>query len=179
MKIFHILLSFILMTTHTVIFDFIENATISSWNIQDDRVMGGISQGKFELTKQGHGRFYGNVTVESNGGFSSVQNNDLDIKVDLEHTIRLKVKGDGNTYQFRVQQSLNIRESYIKEFKTTGAWQTIEIKLGDMTPSFRGRKLNLPNFNHDAIKHIRFLIGTKKVDQKFELIIDSIELHDI
>lgn len=161
------------------IYNFNQKNGLSGWNIQDDRVMGGISQGKFELTEQGHGRFYGNVTVESNGGFSSVQNNDLDIKVDPGQTIRLIVKGDGNTYQFRVQQSLNIRESYIKEFETTGEWQTIAIKLGDMTPSFRGRKLNLPNFNHDAIKHIRFLIGTKKVDQKFELLIDSIELIDI
>jgi len=29
-------------------------------------------------------------------------------------------------------------------------------------PSFRGRKLDLPNFSHDYIEEIVFLIGNKK-----------------
>jgi len=159
-----------------MIYNFSKENGVGDWRIEDDRVMGGISQGKFELSDEGHGRFYGNVTVESNGGFSSVQNNSMDLKVDPNQVVRLKVKGDGNTYQFRVQQSLSTRESYIKEFKTNGEWQTVEIKLSDMKPTYRGRSLDMPNFNHTTIKHVRFLIGTKKVDQKFELLIDSIEL---
>ncbi|BAO56494.1 hypothetical protein NMS_2485 [Nonlabens marinus S1-08] len=161
-----------------MIFDFSKDSDISNWRIEDDRVMGGISQGKFELSDQGHGHFYGNVTVESNGGFSSVQNNSVDVEVDPSQSLQIKVKGDGNTYQFRVQPSNSARESYIKEFKTNGEWQTIKVKLSDMEPTYRGRDLDMPNFNFDQIKHLRFMIGTKKVDQKFELFIDSIELVD-
>ena len=43
------------------------------WRITDDRVMGGRSQGKFEITKQDTMRFSGNLSLENNGGFSSVR----------------------------------------------------------------------------------------------------------
>ena len=178
MKSIFLILTSILMTAPITIYDFNKENGLGDWRIEDDRVMGGISQGKFELTEDGHGKFYGNVTVESNGGFSSVQNNSMDIDVSPEQSLQIKVKGDGNTYQLRVQQSTDARESYIKEFRTNGEWQTIKVKLSDMEPTFRGRDLDMPNFNFDQIKHLRFLIGTKKVDQKFELLIDCIELVD-
>jgi hypothetical protein len=44
-----------------------------------------------------------------------------------------------------------------------------------MYPSFRGRKLDAPNFSHDSIEEIVFLIGNKK-NERFELIIDKIAL---
>ena len=44
-----------------------------------------------------------------------------------------------------------------------------------MYPSFRGRKLTKPNFNHDAIEEITFLIANNK-SEKFQLIIDKIYL---
>jgi hypothetical protein len=44
-----------------------------------------------------------------------------------------------------------------------------------MYPSFRGRKLDAPNFSHDNIEEIVFLIGNKK-NERFELIIDKIAL---
>ena len=44
-----------------------------------------------------------------------------------------------------------------------------------MYPSFRGRRLNTPNFSHDFIEQIVFLIGNKKKED-FKLIIDTIEL---
>jgi NADH dehydrogenase [ubiquinone] 1 alpha subcomplex assembly factor 1 len=44
-----------------------------------------------------------------------------------------------------------------------------------MYPSFRGRTLDMPNFESDFIEELRFLIGNKK-PQNFELIIDKIEL---
>ena len=45
-----------------------------------------------------------------------------------------------------------------------------------MYPSFRGRKLNLPNFSEKAIEEITFLIGNKKAE-KFALILDEIRLE--
>ena len=44
-----------------------------------------------------------------------------------------------------------------------------------MYPSFRGRRLDEPNFSHDYIEEIVFLIGNKK-NENFELIIDKIAL---
>jgi hypothetical protein len=44
-----------------------------------------------------------------------------------------------------------------------------------MYPSWRGRRLNQPNFSEDFINEITFLIGNKK-NENFKLLIDKIEL---
>ncbi|WP_438961690.1 CIA30 family protein [Nonlabens sp.] len=163
-------------TSIQTVFDFHKSADISSWRIEDDRVMGGISQGIFELNDDGHAHFHGIVTSESNGGFSSVQNNNYDLKVTPNDKIRITLKGDGHEYRFRIKDQSSSYYSYQKSFKTTGEWQEIEIQLSDMTPTFRGRKVNLPNYDQKHISQIRFLIGTKKVQESFDLLIDKIEL---
>jgi hypothetical protein len=61
-------------------------------------------------------------------------------------------------------------------FTTSGEWEDIEISLKDMYPTFRGSKLDLPNFSNDSFEQIVFLIGNKK-SEKFELLIDKIELR--
>ncbi len=85
------------------------------------------------------------------------------------------MKGDGKEYQFRIKDQNNNYLSYIITFKTSGEWQTVEIKLADLYPSFRGRKLNLPNFENDSFEEIVFLIGNKK-NESFRLVLDEIEL---
>ena len=45
-----------------------------------------------------------------------------------------------------------------------------------MYPSFRGRKLNQPNFDNAYIQEIGILIGNKK-EENFKLILDKIELQ--
>ena len=51
----------------------------------------------------------------------------------------------------------------------------MEISLSNMYPSFRGRKLALPNFSSKNIEEITFLIGNKK-EESFQLEIDKIYL---
>ena len=97
-----------------------------------------------------------------------------DIKNQKEFVIRLK--GDGKDYQFRVKASRNQRFSYIKEFKTSGEWETIKINISAMYPAFRGRKLNQPNYSGESLSEIAFLIGNKKAES-FKLIIDKISLE--
>ncbi|WP_416221619.1 CIA30 family protein [Rhodohalobacter sp.] len=60
-------------------------------------------------------------------------------------------------------------------FETTGEWQDLEFRVGDLYPTFRGRKLDRPDFDHDSIEEIRFLIGNKR-PESFKLLIDKIEL---
>lgn len=163
-------------TTNNIIFAFSKDANISNWQIEDDRVMGGISQGKFELNDQGHGHFHGIVTVESNGGFSSVQNNSYDLEVNPSDSISIKLKGDGHAFQLRIKDSKETYYSYEKSFETTGEWETVKIKLSDMTPTYRGRNVNQPNFDKNQISQVRFMIGTKKKQESFDLLIDHIEL---
>ncbi|WP_241234622.1 CIA30 family protein [Nonlabens ponticola] len=163
-------------TNTATLFDFEKGADISNWQIEDDRVMGGISQGNFELNDDGHGHFHGIVTVESNGGFSSVQNNSYDVNVDPSNHIKLRVKGDGHTYQLRVKDQQSTRHSYVADFETSGNWQTVEILLSSMKPTYRGRSVDQPNFDKNYLSQVRIMIGTKKKQEPFDLLIDKIEL---
>jgi hypothetical protein len=65
--------------------------------------------------------------------------------------------------------------SFVYSFKTSKEWETIVIPLKDMYPSFRGRKLDMPNFNKENIEEIAFLISNKQKEE-FQLLIDKIEL---
>jgi hypothetical protein len=138
--------------------------------------MGGKSLGRFQLSPEGFGLFEGQISLENNGGFSSIRYQFEKIKVKEGSIITIKLKGDGKNYQFRVKDNSSNYYSYITSFETSGAWQEIKIPLKGMYPYFRGRKLDFPNFSHDYIEEIVFLIGNKK-PENFKLLIDKIELN--
>ncbi|WP_339333675.1 MULTISPECIES: CIA30 family protein [unclassified Croceitalea] len=162
------------MTAQTII-DFKENPTSKNWQVVDDVVMGGRSNGDFTLTEDGYGKFSGKVSLENNGGFSSVRYDMETLKVNPKNIIKIRLKGDGKNYQFRIKARQSDYYSYITNFKTTGDWQTIAFTLGNLYPTFRGRRLDLPNFDKNTIEEIRFLIGNKK-PQEFKLLLKSIKL---
>lgn len=157
------------------IFDFQENRDISQWNVVVDGVMGGLSTGELKLTEEGHALFQGSISLENNGGFSSIRYDMPELKIKDHKFVSIRLKGDGKKYQFRLKNDDQNYYSYIAEFITNGEWQEIEIPLNEMYPSFRGRKLDQPNFDHDQIDEIAILIGNKKKED-FQLLIDKIEL---
>ena len=164
------------MINKSIIFDFKKDVSINNWLIVDDVVMGGKSYGNFHINKKGHGEFSGDVSLDNNGGFSSVR-----YRFNKENTTAfskfvLKVKGDGKVYQFRVKNSTNNYHSYIYSFQTTKDWQVIEIPFTEMYPAFRGRALNIENYQGKKMQEIAFLIGNKK-RESFKLEIDKIEVH--
>ncbi len=172
------LLSIILFTTtmNTQLpFDFNQDSDINSWRIVDDGVMGGRSNGSFGLTPDGNGVFEGQISLENNGGFSSVRHEFKKVGVEKHSKIVVRLKGDGKEYQLRVKDDSGKEYSYIASFGTSGAWERIEIPLASMYPSYRGRKLDRPNFAHRHIEELVFLIGNGEAED-FKLLIDKIEL---
>jgi hypothetical protein len=99
-----------------------------------------------------------------------------EIKVEKLNTIRLKLKGDGKNYQFRIKNKTSDYFSYITTFSTNGEWQVIELKLKDFYASFRGRKLEIPNFDKNEIGQAAILIANGK-NEAFKLEIDKIEVY--
>ena len=158
-----------------MIFDFNENTDIKDWIVVNDVVMGGKSSSQFRLNNEGYGVFEGHVSLDNNGGFSSVRYPFEKTEVSKASKIKIRLKGDGKTYQFRIKDDRNNYYSYITTFSTSNEWQIIEISLEDMYPSYRGRRLSSPNFSHTIIEQIVFLIANKK-DENFRLLIDKIEL---
>ena len=159
-----------------LLFDFQAESDLQNWRVVDDVVMGGRSDGSFGINEEGHGVFQGEVSLENNGGFSSVRYNFPAQKVDAYQKINLRLKGDGNKYQFRLKKSWRDRYSYIHYFISSGDWETISIPLSDFEPAFRGRMLNLPNFPNETLEEIAILIGNKE-PQSFLLELDRIWLE--
>jgi NADH dehydrogenase [ubiquinone] 1 alpha subcomplex assembly factor 1 len=95
--------------------------------------------------------------------------------VSQKKQIIIRLKGDQKAYQFRIKDNSRNYYSYIFPFTTNGDWQNIYIPLNEFYPSFRGRKLDIPNFSETYVEEIVFLIGNKKAE-RFELLIDKIEL---
>lgn len=158
------------------IFNFKQNSNLTNWRIVDDVVMGGKSEGNFQINKEGYGMFWGNVSLENNGGFSSVRYVFSKTNVEDYSRIVMRIKGDGKNYQFRIKGNSKDYYSYIMPFSTSGDWETIEIPLDDMYPSFRGRKLNMSNFSGNSIEELALLIANYKAED-FVLLIDKIELQ--
>lgn len=165
------------MFCNIVIFDFNTESDLTDWRVVDDVVMGGRSQGHIKLSDEGHLVFSGNVSLENNGGFSSMRYQFDEIKSIGCSTMLVRLKGDGKGYQFRVKTDSYDRHSYTYNFQTSGEWQIIEIPLEEMKPSFRGMTLNIPNFDAISMEEIGILIANNR-NEAFQLEIDKITLGD-
>ena len=165
------------LMSQNIIYDFNNQSNISNWVIVNDDVMGGISSCDISLDNQGNGIFEGKVSTANNGGFSSIRLNLNKVNTKNNTHIKIRLKGDNKKYQLRIKANRRDYHSYVYSFKTSNEWEIIKIPLKDMYPSFRGRKLNMKNFNNYFIEQISFLVGNKK-NENFKLLIDSIILSD-
>ncbi|MBK6949240.1 MAG: CIA30 family protein [Haliscomenobacter sp.] len=157
-------------------YTFSTQTNIKEWRIVNDGVMGGISRSSLVLTDAGHGKFSGRVSLANNGGFASIQLNTT-IKLSEEKKfIVLRVQGDGKRYEFRLKGTISQSESYVHQFATSGEWENIKLAISEFYPQFRGRKLNIPNFNFESIEQLSFLIANKQ-EEDFELLIHWIGLE--
>ena len=158
-----------------VLVDFNLKSNIDNWRVVDDSVMGGISSSVFFVDASDNGVFKGNVSVENNGGFCSVQHYLKPVSLKEKKVFNIRLKGDGKKYQFRVKSKRSDYYSYIYVFQTTTNWQTIEIPINDLFASFRGRTIDIPNYDGASLEEIAFLVGNKK-NEDFQLLIDKIEV---
>lgn len=159
-----------------MIFDFSPVADPSQWEVEDDVVMGGRSEGEFSIDDAGNAIFSGMVSLENNGGFSSVQHYFDSIDVSPYRTAFIRLKGDGKRYQFLVEAQRNERHYYVYEFQTIKAWQTLEIPLAEMYAAYRGQRLTIPNYPGQTMTQVRFLIANG-TPESFRLEIDKIWLE--
>ncbi|MGB5608712.1 CIA30 family protein, partial [Eudoraea sp.] len=153
-----------------------KESNIQNWSVVNDGVMGGLSKGNFSVNDKGDGFFTGHVSLENNGGFSSVRYNFESKSVSSYKKITIRLKGDGKRYQIRVKTRVSDYYSYIAYINTNGEWQTLEILFSNMIPSFRGNKLDLPNYPGEYMEQFAILIGNKK-NEDFKLYLDKIELE--
>ena len=158
------------------VYTFSTQANIKEWRIVNDGVMGGISKSSLLLTDAGHGQFSGHVSLANNGGFASIQLSTMIQLAEEKNFIVLRVKGDGKRYEFRLKGETSQYESYVHQFATSGEWENLKLAISEFYPQFRGRQLNIPNFNFESIEQMSFLIANKQ-NEDFRLLIDWIGLE--
>ena len=162
-------------TATFTIFNFGDEGKANQWRVVDDVVMGGRSDGHIEMNEDGHAHYYGSVSLENNGGFSSIRHRFETISTTDYSTVVLRVKGDGKKYQFRLKTSAKDYYSYVYSFNTSGEWETIEIPFSEFYPSWRGQTLDMPNYAPGELEEVAFLIANYK-NEDFDLLIDEVGL---
>ena len=147
---------------------------VDPWRSVNDDVMGGLSAGGM-VESGGSLKFRGNLSLENNGGFSSVRRF---VSQDLSsaNQVRLVVRGDGRDYQFRIRHGSDFDGvSWRASFPTSEDWQTVEIPLDKLVPVWRGRKVPQAGpVVPSKIEQVGFLLADKRPGQ-FELEVRQIE----
>ncbi len=173
--LFFILNSTILISQNSI-YHFKDKTNLRGWAIVNDDVMGGVSKSNLKINKDGIGVFEGRISTAYNGGFASVRYNCERIFINNNKNLILNIKGDKKEYKVRVKANRDDYYSFTLPFKTSGEWEEIIIPLKDMYASFRGRRLNLQNFNNDYFEQITLFIGNNR-NEYFNLKIKSISLQ--
>lgn len=153
----------------TYMIDFIKQQEKGRWRITNDGVMGGLSNGKI-IIEQDHGIFTGDISLDNNGGFSSVFRPVENVPTQLDKLV-IVTEGDGQAYQLRLAiYTDGYRLTYKHEFKTMeNKREKLAFKLADFQATFRGRDINnAPLLKSEDIREVGFLM-TKKVAGKFSL----------
>lgn len=111
---------------------------VGPWQAINDGVMGGVSRGRMTATADGL-RFEGELSLENNGGFASVRRL-VEDDFSAASGVRLRIKGDGRTYQFRLRLDGRFDGvAWRAEFPGSDDWQTIDLPFHEFEPVFRGR----------------------------------------
>ncbi|SBT14919.1 CIA30 family protein [Vibrio celticus] len=155
--------------------DFTQPNEHKNWTVTNDDVMGGISTGEL-IYLDNMSQFRGELSLENNGGFSSVKRS-IEPPAHEIDSAELVFVGDGRTYQLRFTTSKDgNRVQYKHDFDTIKGEQFIKVfHFNDFQAVFRGRLLSdAPELKAQDIKQVGFLIADKQ-PSPFEL--DLIQLH--
>ena len=154
------------------------DSTDFGWYVQNDNVMGGKSEGGFDIA-QGELFFSGNTNTDG-GGFSSIRTRSLTLDLSAYTGIRVKVKADGRRYTWGVQTDARWRGrrvNYWADFETmVGETETIDIPFTKFFPQFRGFKLDGPEIDTSQINEFA-LYQNDKTDGPFAMNLISVEAY--
>ena len=138
-----------------------------SWTCVNDTVMGGVSQSEARL-EDGALSFAGELSLEQNGGFTSVRSLPGDLDLAGVTGFRLRMVGDGRTYDFTARRSdVPIRGgSYRVPIETVAGEEiVVEVGLTSFSATSFGRPLSgAPSLAAapERIESIGFLLADKQ-----------------
>ena len=162
-----------------VVFDFSSPSDLNQLRPINDTVMGGISASQLQLTKEGTALFTGNVSLENNGGFASLQSKPSSYNFTGYEGIAIRIKGDGKRYKLCLKNNTFLDSARYEFAFTTekGVWATVTIPFNTLVPTFRGRVLtNETPLDISKVKSFGLLISDKQAGP-FRLEIDWLKAY--
>jgi monofunctional biosynthetic peptidoglycan transglycosylase len=150
------------------------------WRVVNDGVMGGLSQGSVAHTETGELVFAGNLSLENNGGFSSIRSDRVSLDLGHAEGLVIRVKGDGRTYQLRLSNSTTYRGReavFMAEFATMkGEWIEVHVPFDRFVGTWFGRLIPDATLDPSDIRRLGFLLADKKPGP-FALRVDFIRTY--
>lgn len=166
------------MATDKLICDF-STPHCLDWYSVDDAVMGGESGSRFYRNPDSTGTFEGFLSTENSGGFASVRTFLSERNYSAYTGIRLRVRGDGKRYSFRIRNDDRFDGIvYKSDFDTiSGEWMEFSLPFSEFKAAFRGRTVDGTHpIDASNIVQIGILVSKKQVGS-FILIVDWIKAY--
>lgn len=157
------------------IFEFAKADAADAWQVVNDNVMGGRSQGGFQIEDQV--QVFAGRTNTNGGGFSSIRARGLRLDLSEREGIVARVRGDGREYTLLLETAERawfFRVSYWSKFQPpAGEWTEVRLPFDSFYPTRMGQRLEGRPLDTSDIRGIGLMIYDKQ-DGPFRLDVDWI-----
>ena len=145
------------------------------WSVVNDGVMGGISRGDVYVTNESCLFFTGSISLENNGGFSSIRSFGENFDLADWKGIELKVRGDGRKYYFTSRSG---RFDFWHPLETKkDEWVTVRIPFKSFYATTFGRRIPGIRLNPKSLSSFGIMLFDKK-DGPFTIELDYIKAYN-
>lgn len=158
-----------------VLFDFALPGAASGWQAVNDGVMGGVSEGTFQITDRNTLAFVGTLSLENNGGFASVRTRPKILGLQPGDAIRVRVRGDGRAYSLNLYVPRpQVAFSYRATVPTADdEWVEVTLPLDTFVATSFGRPVDAGPVEPEEVSGLGFMVSDKRAGP-FKLEVESI-----
>ena len=143
--------------------DFDETQAAGTWMSVNDGVMGGLSRGGPKVSKQHNLVFKGDISVENNGGFSSIRTRGKTMDLSVYDGIEIKVKCDGRMYYLTTRSNGRRMLAYWSPIQPPkDEWVVIRVPFDSFYATCFGKKLPTLKLNTRKVTSIGLMLYDKK-----------------
>ncbi|WP_439632315.1 CIA30 family protein [Gemmata sp.] len=161
-----------------VLFDFTGAGAAGEWRTVNDGVMGGDSEGTFQVTDKRTLEFFGALSLENNGGFASVRSEAEKLGLERGDTLVARIRGDGREYTLNLYVNTpRTAFSYRAAVPTRkDEWIEVEVPLESFKATSFGRVVeDAGAVNPEEVNALGFMLSDKRAGP-FKLEVEWIKL---
>lgn len=161
------------------LFDFSQEDSAGDWQTVNDGVMGGVSQGSYRITERNTLLFVGVLSLENNGGFSSVRTRPRNLGLKPGDTLVVRLRGDGRDYSLNLYVNRPLMAfSYRAPVPTRrDVWMEVRVPLDTFEATSFGRLVpDAGPVQPTEVNALGFMLSDKKPGP-FQLEIEAIQLE--